>query len=89
MIRDRREEFKDVPWQQGVLLSTQMVRRMPADWRAETSASEKRRAFAFFSPFDEGRSREFVFEFETAEECAAAVAEHNRELRERLNPSTR
>lgn len=82
-MQDLREQFKDVPWQQGVLLNTQTVMRMPLEWRRESSEKEKRALFAHFSPFDEGRSRVCLWRFATSEECAAVVEQHNKELAER------
>jgi hypothetical protein len=80
-MRDRREEFADVPWQQGALLATRQVSRMPSDWRHAAHEREQRTLFAHFSPGDEGRGRVCLWQFSTPEECAAAVAQHNRKLR--------
>lgn len=81
---DRRDEFKTVPWQQGHLLYTQQVLRMPKDWQEEAAQSERRRLFAHFYASDQGCGREFLFCFDTAEECAAAVEAHNAELASRV-----
>jgi hypothetical protein len=77
---DRRDEVKNVPWQQGHLLYTQQVLSMPKDWQAAAEQEEQRRLFAHFYASDQGRGRELLFCFDTAEECAAAVEAHNAEL---------
>lgn len=53
---------------------------MPKEWRAEAQERESRCAFAYFSPLDEGRSRQFLYEYQNAADCAAAVAIHNQLL---------
>ncbi len=77
---DRRDEFKNAPWQQGRLLYTQPLLRMSKEWQEEAEQSERRRMFAHFHASDLGCGREFLFYFDTAEECAAAVEAHNAEL---------
>ena len=77
---DRRQEFKDVPWQQGRLLLTNITRRWDEGRRIEEDCFERRMAFVSFSSRDEGRSRILVFRYETPEECAAEVALHNTKI---------
>lgn len=79
--RDRREHWAETPWSQGRLLPTRDVERMSPSWQADAHARERRCAFAYFSGIDDGRSREFVYEYASAEECAAAVHAHNETLR--------
>lgn len=76
-LRDRREEFSTVPWQQGRLLLTRTVCKMPALWQQNMEKLESRCAFAHFSSLDEGRSRVFLYEFPTTEACLQAVKQHN------------
>ena len=78
---DRREEFKGVPWQQGRLLLTANTRRWSKEQRDEADDIERRTAFANFKTADEGRSREYVFQFDSHAECKAAVEWHNELLR--------
>lgn len=80
MFRDLREVFKYEFWQQGYMLFTRNTERIGKDWQKAAQAREQRTAFAFFTPLDEGRSREFVFEFDNADQCKAAVEAHNAEL---------
>lgn len=82
-MRDLRDEYRDVIWQQGVLLQTRTVQRMSAEWRQAASEEEKRGLFAHFSSVDQGRSRVRLWRFETADECATAVEKHNKKLLER------
>ena len=74
---DRREEFKDVRWQQGRLLLTANTRRWSKEQRDEADDIEQCTAFAFFSASNEGRGREYVFRFGSREGCRAAVEWHN------------
>lgn len=78
---DRREEFKDVPWQQGRLLLTDNTRRWSQEQRDEADAIERSTAFVNFSASDEGRGREYVYCFQSSEECLAAVEAHNATLK--------
>lgn len=78
--RDRREEFSKVRWQQGRLLMTRTVEKMPLLWQQNTQKLEARCAFAHFDFYDEGRSRVFLYEFPTADACAQAVKQHNMQL---------
>jgi hypothetical protein len=80
---DRRAEFAGVPWQQGALLITATTRRWSQEERDRTHQVEQCAAFAHFSGADEGRSRKFVYRYDTPQACAAAVAEHNAELERR------
>lgn len=77
MTHDRREEFKYEEWQQGFLLLTSTTSRWTPEERQVANAREKRCAFVFFSSRDEGRGRELVFEFDSANECAYEVDRHN------------
>jgi hypothetical protein len=77
---DRREEFKNVKWEQGRLLNTWTTNRWTDEQRAESDAVERKMAFAYFSAEDEGRERVFVFKYSTPEECVNAVNEHNSAL---------
>lgn len=81
---DRQEEFANVPWQQGRLLDTPQTRRWSEKMKTEYRADEERMAFAFFTAEDNGCGRQFVAMFRTAEECKAAVVEHNRDLAQRM-----
>jgi len=74
---DRREEFNNVLWQQGRLLLTNITRRWSKEQRDEADDIERRTAFANFTESDEGRSREYVFQFSSHAECRAAVERHN------------
>ena len=74
---DMREKFKDVRWQQGRLLSTAQTRRWRKEQRDEVEYIERCTAFANFTAVDEGRSRNYVFRFDSPEECLAAVEWHN------------
>ena len=78
---DRREEFKDVPWQQGRLLITNNTRRWGKEQRDEVDDIERCTAFAHFTATDEGRGREYVFQFGSHEECLAAIEVHNDALK--------
>lgn len=77
---DRREEFKDVPWQQGFLLVTSNTVRWSKQHREDADRGEKCTAYANFSPYDLGRSRIYLYRFNTPEECYNAVKEHNAAL---------
>ena len=77
---DHRRDFALVAWQQGALLFTSLTARWTAEDRQAAHEREQRQAFAHFSVRDEGRSRQFLYEFPTADECRAAVDEHNRRL---------
>jgi len=78
---DRREEFKNVMWEQGRLLNTRETKRWSEEQRAKANATEHRMAFAHFSAVDEGRGRVCVFVYDTPEECINAVNEHNSTLK--------
>lgn len=81
---DRRKQFRTEPWQQGQLLSTLSVQRyMSKEQRDEADEIEHCMAFAFFTPKDEGRSREFVYRFESPGDCKVAVIIHNHDLTDR------
>lgn len=84
MLKDKRDDYKDVPWQQGRMLWTAITRRMPPQFHREAQEREARSLFAHFTAEDEGRGRVFLWQYDTAEECSAAVEQHNRELAERL-----
>jgi hypothetical protein len=77
---DRREEFKLEHWQQGRILLTSITKKYSQEVWDQTSATEKRMAFAYFSSSDEGRSRELIYVYDTKEECFSACLEHNFEL---------
>jgi hypothetical protein len=83
VLEDKRDNFNDVPWQQGRMLWTATTRRMGAAFHREAQEREARSLFAHFSEQDEGRSRVLLWHFDTAEDCAAAVEKHNRELAKR------
>ena len=74
---DRREEIKGVRWQQGRLLLTDTTRRWSKEQRDEADDIERCTAFTNFTAADEGRGREYVFQFGSREECRAAVEWHN------------
>lgn len=77
---DYRRDFALIEWQQGALLITPSTRRWSRAEQEAAHGREQRQAFAHFKARDVGRSRAFLCEFPTAEECRAAVAEHNRRL---------
>ncbi|MCS6232688.1 hypothetical protein G3488_17735 [Shewanella baltica] len=81
---DNRLKFNDVLWQQGRVLETRTTRRWCKQDLDRISRAERRTAFAHFYVHDEGRSRELVYQFDSAEECAKAVNEHNKSLAEAL-----
>lgn len=74
---DWRDEFCDVPWQQGRLLLTETTRCWSKELRDTTDARERCGAYAYFSAQDEGRGRMLVFVYPSAAECEAAVKIHN------------
>ena len=78
---DRREEFKDVLWQQGRLLDTKMTLRWNASTREMSHNDELHYAFVNFSVRDDGRSRICIFRFSSPEESEKAVQQHNLSLR--------
>ncbi|MGE6315878.1 hypothetical protein ACQKC1_08830 [Shewanella baltica] len=82
---DNRLTFNDVPWQQGRVLSTRHTLRWSKQELEKVTRIERRTAFAHFYAHDEGKSRELVYQFDSAEECAKAVNEHNKALAERLS----
>ena len=82
---DNRLTFNDVPWQQGRVLSTRHTLRWSKQELEKFTRIERRTAFAHFYVHDEGRSRELVYQFDSAEECAKAVNEHNKALAEALS----
>ena len=84
---DGAEEFKDTYWTQGQLLMTKVTRRWTKERQERAEFEERKRAFAYFRERDEGRSRVLVAVYDTPEECAAAVAEHNKERFKRMTPS--
>lgn len=81
LILDKREEFKDVLWQQGRLLLTNETRRWSKEERDGVDEIERRTAFAFFTTSDQGISREYVFQYNSCGECKAAVEWHNYQLK--------
>lgn len=81
MMNDRREEFKNVLWQQGRLLDTKMTQRWTASARELSHNDELHYAFVNFSVRDEGRSRICIYRFSSPEECLKAVQEHNLSLK--------
>ena len=92
-VVDRRADFQDTFWSQGMLLMTPTVRRMPREWRDEQSAIEARCVFAHFDTgSDEGRSRIRLLVCDTALEAQTIVTEHNtaliKTIRERLDAET-
>uniref|UniRef100_UPI004048297E hypothetical protein n=1 Tax=Shewanella baltica TaxID=62322 RepID=UPI004048297E len=82
---DNRLTFNDVIWSQGHVLETRTTRLWSKQTLEQVSRIERRCAFAYFYAHDEGRSRELVYQFDSAEECAKAVNEHNKALAERLS----
>jgi hypothetical protein len=78
---DRREEFKNVRWNQGRLLMTDHTRHWRKDQVEAAEEIERRTAFAYFTGHDEGRGREYVFQFGSRDECKAAVDWHNELLK--------
>ncbi|MGI2095485.1 hypothetical protein [Shewanella glacialipiscicola] len=81
---DNRLKFNNVHWTQGRVLETRTTRRWSKPTLEQVSRIERRTAFAHFYAHDEGRSRELVYQFDSAEECAKAVREHNKVLAEAL-----
>ena len=81
MIIDRRAEFYDVPWQQGRLLITPITEHYDAMSKHKINIDEQHCAFANFSVRDQGRSRIFLFRFNSPDECLRAVQAHNLSLR--------
>lgn len=77
---DRRLEFAHVPWQQGFLIHTRTVMRMPLEWRSQAAHDERLRVFADFTTRDEGRSRVLIFVCEHPQDAQAMVKWHNIEL---------
>ncbi|PYJ07653.1 MAG: hypothetical protein DMF06_15095, partial [Verrucomicrobia bacterium] len=67
-----------MPWKQGRLLLTLQTMKWPQAERDRIDAIERRTAFAYFKEVDEGRSRQYVFIYDSKEECAQAIAAHNR-----------
>ena len=84
---DNREKFKDVAWTQGRVLETRTTRRWSKQDIELVSRIERRTAFAHFYSHDQGRSREFVYQFESVEECVSAIKAHNSDLEKRLCPN--
>ncbi|MBP7996964.1 MAG: hypothetical protein KAY89_02525 [Thiopseudomonas sp.] len=82
---DNRLKFNDVIWSQGHVLETRTTRLWSKQTLEQVSRIERRCAFAHFYFHDEGRSRELVYQFDSAEECAKAVNEHNKALAEALS----
>ena len=80
---DRREEFKDFPWQQGKLLLTNTTLRWSEEQKDKAEFLERCLAFVNFSPEDQGKSRIYIYRFESPKECSKAVKEHNTSLREK------
>lgn len=76
-MEDRRGEFSSVPWQQGRMLWTARTRRMPPEDQRDAQQHEARSLFAHFTARDQGRGRVLLWRYDTAEECAAAVEQHN------------
>lgn len=81
MTEDRREEFANVPWRQGCLLETATTKQWPLAERCRAEQEERRQAFVSFHNDDEGRSRELVYVYDSADQCLDAVQEHNAALR--------
>lgn len=71
-------------WSQGALLSTAQTRRWTEEQQRQADAREKLCAFAHFKSSDEGRSRLFVYEFESVEVCQRVITEHNATVWQRL-----
>ncbi|MBW3514949.1 MULTISPECIES: hypothetical protein [unclassified Shewanella] len=82
---DNRLKFNHVIWRQGHVLETRTTRLWSKQTLEQVSRIERRCAFAYFCAHDEGRSRELVYQFDSAEECAKAVNEHNKALAEALS----
>jgi hypothetical protein len=82
-MRDRREEFADVPWQQGRMLYTQITMRWSVEEKEKTQKAERCRVFAYFSATDEGRSRELLLVCETPRQARDIVNSHNTKLRKK------
>lgn len=81
---DNRLKFKDVHWTQGRVLETRTTRRWSKQELDRFSRIERCSAFAYFYALYDGRGRELVYQFDSAEECAKAVREHNKVLAEAL-----
>ena len=81
---DKRDDHMDVPWQQGRMLWTRLTRSIRPEFHGEAQEREARLLFAHFTAEDEGRGRVFLWQYDTAEECAASVEQHNRELAARF-----
>lgn len=68
-------------WQQGSLLMTRNVMKWGQKDIARAQHDESCRAYIGFSSLDEGRSRTLVCIFNSPEECAKYVNEHNHMIR--------
>lgn len=64
-------------WQQGRLLYTNRTRWFRQDEWDRYDAEERRMVFRNFDALDDGRSRVRIAVFETAEDAARAVLDHN------------
>ena len=82
---DRREEFNNMLWQQGMLLDTVITRQLSKEVYEVTDYIERCCAFINFSYKDNGVGRELVYRFDTPKECMAAVIKHNSEFLRSLN----
>lgn len=74
-------------WQQGRLLHTNRTRQYSKYEWDRYDAEERRMVFRNFDALDEGRSRERIAVFETAEDAARAVRDHNAAERSRADIS--
>ena len=84
MIVDRREEFKDVPWTQGKLISTNVTKSWNDEEKKIGEYNENCRAFVNFSFKDQGRSRILIYVYSDPNECKNSITEHNKTINKYL-----
>lgn len=87
MITDNRKKYKDEFWNQGRLLMTYKVNKLPIEEQIRLRREEQRMAFINFSIADDGRSRQLVYVFKDEYECEIAVEKHNEKLFNKINKS--
>lgn len=62
------------PWSQGITLITPETARWSPEQLQKNNRIEAMRVFAFFTPDDQGRGREFIAEFRDPEDAARTSA---------------
>lgn len=77
LMNDRREEFKNLLWQQGRLLDTKQTLKWPNELRSIADSHEKKLCFVNFKSSDQGCGRTFVYKYDSVEECEHQVQRHN------------